>query len=83
VGFETFLTDFLEDDGEGIVGTLEDRGVGDVEFGESGFFEVLGSLESFGTTLLSKGRVLPSVIDSTSGQLVNENRAEPEIRITQ
>lgn len=61
VSLETFLSNLFEDDSESVVRALEDRSVGNVEFSESGFLEVLGSFESFGTTLLGKGRVLPSV----------------------
>ena len=64
MGLETFLSDLLEDDSKSVVGTLEDRSVGDVEVGQTGLLEVLGSLESFLSSLLGKGRVLPSIYRS-------------------
>lgn len=71
MSLETFLSDLLEDDGEGVVGTLEDRSVGNVEIGQTGFLEVLGSLESFLSSLFGKGRVLPSM--SSQGERVRRN----------
>lgn len=58
---ESLLANLLEDDVEGGVGTLEDRGERDVKVGQAGRLEVLATLEGLGATLLRERRVLPAV----------------------
>lgn len=60
VGLEALLANLLEDDVEGSVGALEDRGERDVERGQAGGLEVLAALERLGAALLRQGRVLPA-----------------------
>jgi len=74
------LSDLLEDDSKSVVGTLEDRSVGDIEVGQTGFLEVLGSFESFLSTLLGKGRVLPSMLNWRGGVRKGDGREEERER---
>lgn len=58
---EALLANLLEDDVEGGVGALEDRGERDVKVGQAGRLEVLAAFERLAATLLGKRRVLPAV----------------------
>lgn len=53
MGRELLLANLLENDGEGVVGALEDRGVGDIVLGLAVSLEGLSSLESLGTSGLA------------------------------